>query len=134
MNAVVDDFSSYMIEEMILPDSSFTNIKSIDLINDIEESIGIEKDNEKYYRIKLNDHWGNSSVSNILPASSFQKIIIVDFIRDFGDDVSIFNMGSTLLFPQIITNINAKFPVWIQNGKKIFALIEGDMGIVLDED
>ena len=134
MNAVVDDFSSYIIEEMILPDSSFTNIKSIDLINDIEESIGIEKDNEKYYRIKLNDHWGNSSVSNILPASSFQKIIIVDFIRDFGDDVSIFNMGSTLLFPQKITNINAKFPVWIQNGKKIFALIEGDMGIVLDED
>ena len=134
MNAVVDDFSSYMIEEMKLPDSSFTNIKSIDLIDDIEKSLSIKKDNEKYYRIKLNDHWGNSSVSNILPASSFQKIIIVDFIRDFGDDLSIFNMGSTLLFPQKITNVNAKFPVWIQKGKKIFALIEGDMGIVLDED
>tara|TARA_Y100000741_G_scaffold262055_1_gene202691 strand:+ start:233 stop:2284 length:2052 start_codon:yes stop_codon:yes gene_type:complete len=134
MNSINDDFESYTIEEVTLPDSSTTLIETIDLKDDIERSIFTNNDNETYFRVKLNDEWGNSSLSNIQPASSFQKIITLDFIRDLGDDLSIYNLGSTLYFSKKITNINAKFPIWIQNGKKIFSLIEGGAGIVINED
>ena len=64
MKSVVDDFSSYIIEEVTLPDSLLKNIEIIDNKNEVQKSINIEIDNEKHYRIKLNDHWGNTSVSN----------------------------------------------------------------------
>jgi len=134
MNSIKDDFENYTIEEISLPDSSASIIESINLKNNIETLVNISDDKETYFRVKLNDEWGNSTSSNIQPASSFQKIITLDFIRDLGDDLSIYNLGSKLFFPLKKTSVNAKFPVWIQNGKKIYALIEGNMGIVLNED
>ena len=131
---IVNDFSSYMVEEITLPDSSLTSIVTINSINDLQESISIPKDIEKFYIIKLNDHWGNATLSNIQPASSFQKIVTVDFIRDLGDDLTIYNNGPSLFFQNKKTGINAKFPIWIQNGKKIFALVENNMGIVYNAD
>ena len=134
MNSPADDFSSYVIEEVIMPDSLLNNIEVIDKKNEVQYLINIELDTENHYRINLNDHWGNTSVSNLRPSSSFQKITTLNFLRDLGDDLSIFNLGPKLFFPQKVTNVNAKFPVWIQNGKKIFALTEGAMGIVVNEN
>ena len=134
MNSVNDDFENYIIEEISLPDSSSTSLETIIIKDDIEKLVSINKDVETYFRVKLNDEWGNSTFSNIQPASSFQKIITLDFIRDLGDDLNIYNLGSKLFFPIKKTSVNAKFPVWIQNGKKIYALVEGNMGIVLNED
>ena len=134
MNSVNDDFENYIIEEISLPDSSTTSLETITIKDDIEKLVSINKDVETYFRVKLNDEWGNSTFSNIQPASSFQKIITLDFIRDLGDDLNIYNLGSKLFFPIKKTSVNAKFPVWIQNGKKIYALVEGNMGIVLNED
>jgi hypothetical protein len=125
---------NYTIEEISLPDSSTTLIKTINLKNDIETLIDIENDKESYFRVRLNDQWGNSSLSNIQPASSFQKIVTLDFIRDLGDDLNLYNLGAKLFFTLKKTSVNAKFPVWIQKGKKIYALIENGMGIVLNED
>ena len=134
MNSVNDDFENYIIEEISLPDSSMTSLETITIKDDIEKLVSINKDVETYFRVKLNDEWGNSTFSNIQPASSFQKIITLDFIRELGDDLNIYNLGSKLFFPIKMTSVNAKFPVWIQNGKKIYALVEGNMGIVLNED
>ena len=134
MNSINDDFENYTIEEISLPDSSTTLIKTINLKNDIETLIDIENDKESYFRVRLNDQWGNSSLSNIQPASSFQKIVTLDFIRDLGDDLNLYNLGAKLFFTLKKTSVNAKFPVWIQKGKKIYALIENGMGIVLNED
>ena len=134
MNSINDDFENYIIEEISLPDSSTTSLETITIKDDIEKLLSINTDVETYFRVKLNDEWGNSTFSNIQPASSFQKIITLDFIRDLGDDLNIYNLGSKLFFPIKKTSVNAKFPVWIQNGKKIYALVEGNMGIVLNED
>jgi len=130
----ITDFSDYTVQEINILDSSVIGETKITTIGTLSKSLNISDDVERYYRIKLNDVWGNGVNSQIRPASSYQRIVKVDYIRDIGDDITIRNLGPTLPFTQLLSNVNAQFPVWIQNGNKLFALIDGGMGLIVNQN
>ncbi|MDD9930341.1 MAG: hypothetical protein OXR70_00550 [Candidatus Marinimicrobia bacterium] len=130
----ITDFSDYSVQEINILDSSVIGETKITTIGTLSKSLNISDDVERYYRIKLNDVWGNGVNSQIRPASSYQRIVKVDYIRDIGDDITIRNSGPTLPFTQLLSNVNAQFPVWIQNGNKIFAFIDGGMGLIVNQN
>ncbi len=130
----ITDFSDYTIQEINILDSSVIGETKITTIGTLSKSLNISEDVERYYRIKLNDVWGNGVNSQIRPASSYQRIVKVDYIRDIGADITIRNLGPTLPFTQLLSNVNAQFPVWIQNGNKLFALIDGGMGLIVNQN
>ncbi|MDD9879246.1 MAG: hypothetical protein OXT08_00420 [Candidatus Marinimicrobia bacterium] len=130
----ITDFSDYTVQEINILDSSVIGETKITTIGTLSKSLNISDDVERYYRIKLNDVWGNGVNSQIRPASSYQRIVKVDYIRDIGDDITIRNSGPTLPFTQLLSNVNAQFPVWIQNGNKIFAFIDGGMGLIVNQN
>lgn len=130
----ITDFSDYTVQEINILDSSVIGETKITTIGTLSKSLNISDNVERYYRIKLNDVWGNGVNSQIRPASSYQRIVKVDYIRDIGDDITIRNSGPTLPFTQLLSNVNAQFPVWIQNGNKIFAFIDGGMGLIVNQN
>lgn len=130
----ITDFSDYSVQEINILDSSVIGETKITTIGTLSKSLNIAEDVERYYRIKLNDVWGNGVNSQVRPASSYQRIVKVDYIRNIGDDITIRNLGPTLPFTQLLSNVNAQFPVWIQNGNKIFAFIDGGMGLIVNQN
>ena len=44
------------------------------------------------------------------------------------------NIGPTMPFAQKLTNIKALYPIWIQNGKKIFSFTFDNVGKVISQD
>jgi len=128
------DFSEYIIEEVSLPDSSVLSSDTISTQAVIDSLIDVIVDQENYYRIKLNDDWGNSSFSQIQGATSYQKVVKVDYIQRIGDDLTIHNLGPNLPFTIIRPGVNVQFPIWIQDGNKIFSLIADGVGRLVNED
>ena len=130
----ITDFSDYTIEQITLPDSTVVNSDTTDLIGTSSTAIAAPEDAEQYYRLSLNDIWGNQTRTRVWPVSSFQRVVKVDYIRDIGADITIHNLGPTLPFTQLLSNVNAQFPVWIQKGNKLFALIDGGMGLIVNQN
>jgi len=130
----ITDFSNYTIEQITLPDSTVVNSDTTDLIGTSSTAIAAPEDAEQYYRLSLNDIWGNQTRTRVWPVSSFKRVVKVDYIRDIGADITIHNLGPTLPFTQLLSNVNAQFPVWIQSGNKLFALIDGGMGLIVNQN
>ena len=103
----------------------------------LELALGIESvenDKEQVYRVRVTEKWNQSAWSNVRGASSYQRVVKVDYIRDLGDDITISNMGPSLPFTHVLSNVNAQFPIWIQNGEKVFSLIDGGVGLLVNEN
>jgi hypothetical protein len=136
----ISDFDEYAIQQT---DSNGANIVvSISELNieDNSKLISVEIDKEQYFQIVTKDKWGQTASSNIQSASSFQRIVKVDALTSSGDNLTIFNRGPNLSFTQTLRKdnlgnvVNAYFPVWIQSGKKVFALSSGGPGMVANDD
>ena len=132
--SIEEDISGYIIEQVSNTDTIIISNSILIEKTNTSFEIPVENDSENYYRVKTEDVWGNSSYSNIRPASSFQKIVMLDTVTENGNDIIIMNMGPTMPFLHTITNVKASFPVWIQNGKKIFAFTINNVGHVIDQD
>lgn len=132
--SVISDFSDYTIEQITLPDSTVVNEDKSKVIGKVSTAITVPEDTENYYRLSLNDIWGNQTKTKVWGASSYQRVVKVNNIRDSGDDITIHNLGPSMPFTHLLSRVNAQFPVWIQNGNKIFALIDGGMGLIVNED
>ncbi len=130
----ITDFEHYIVEQISLPDSTVLSRDTTKTIGTLATSITVPEDSEHYYRLSLNDDWGNKTKSRVWGASSYQRVIKVDYFRPIGDDITIQNLGPSLPFTQLLSNVNAQFPVWIQNGNKVFALMDGGMGLIVNED
>ena len=128
------DLSGYLIEQVSFLDTSTIYLSDIINKNTTNFKRSINIDSEHHYRLHTNDVWGNSTYSNILPTSSYQKIVKLDTITDNGDDITIMNIGPTMPFAQKLTNIKALYPIWIQNGKKIFSFTFDNVGKVISQD
>ena len=136
----ISDFDEYAIQQT---DSNGANIvESISELNieDNSRLISVEIDKEQYFQIVTKDKWGQTASSNIQSASSFQRIVKVDDLTGSGDNLTIYNRGPNLSFTQNLRKdnlgnvVNAYFPVWIQSGKKVFALSSGSPGLVANDD
>ena len=136
----ISDFDEYAIQQT---DSNGANIvESISELNieDNSRLISVEIDKEQYFQIVTKDKWGQTASSNIQSASSFQRIVKVDYLTGSGDNLTIYNRGPNLSFTQNLRKdnlgnaVNAYFPVWIQSGKKVFALSSGGPGLVANDD
>ena len=136
----ISDFDEYAIQQT---DSNGANIvESISELNieDNSRLISVEIDKEQYFQIVTKDKWGQTASSNIQSASSFQRIVKVDDLTGSGDNLTIYNRGPNLSFTQNLRKdnlgnaVNAYFPVWIQSGKKVFALSSGGPGLVANDD
>lgn len=99
---------------------------------------GIGEDKEHYYRLKTLDQWGLSSFSEVKKASSYQKFVTYAEITAENKDVRLITRSRSnnldFQFYKELTNTKTYFPIWIQGGKKIFALLDGKMGLVIDAD
>jgi Phosphatidylinositol-4-phosphate 5-kinase len=120
--SIDNDIGEYVIEQVSPTDTSIVN-QSLSLDNNtLSTAIDVAIDNEHYYRLRTSDVWGNNSYSRIRPSSSFQKIVKLDTVTENGNDLIIMNLGPSLPFTQTLANVKSQFPLWIQNGKKIFSL------------
>jgi len=129
----IEDFDQYIIQKI--------DISSGGIINtfvDLKETASVQaianRDEEHQYQIITIDRWADSSFSNIQSASSYQRIVTVDNMVETGADITINNLGPNLSFKHVLNQVNAYFPIWIQNGKKVFSFYDGGVGLVLDEN
>ena len=60
------------------------------------------------------------SFSQVQSSSSYQRVVTLDYIREVGDDIKINSLGPLFKFSHLLSSVNAHFPVWIQNGDKVF--------------
>ncbi len=128
------DLAGFVIEQIQLPDTAtITTSDTLDPSN-TSKNIQINEDVEHYYRLQTIDIWGHVSFSQIRSSSSYQRVVSLDYIREVGDDIKINSLGPSFRFSHLLSSVNAHFPVWIQNGNKVFALINDGMGLVVDED
>ena len=132
--SIEDDISGYTVQQVSNLDTSIINTSASIEKNASSFDLAVSNDSENYYRIKTDDVWGNSSFSNINPASSFQKIVKLDTITENGNNIVIMNTGPTMPFMHTLTNVKASFPIWIQNGKKIFSFTINNVGHVIEQD
>ncbi|MBL7010798.1 MAG: hypothetical protein ISR82_06215 [Candidatus Marinimicrobia bacterium] len=130
----ISDFEKYVIEQISLPDSTVLDSSVQNTQANTDDSIKVENDKEQYFRIRVMDKWNQSAWSKVRGGSSYQKVVKVDFIRDLGDDITIANLGPTLPFTHLLSNANAQFPIWIQKGEKVFSLIDGGVGLIVNEN
>ena len=131
---IEEDILGYSVEQVSNIDTTVINNSVLIERNNTSFEIPVDYDSENFYRIKTEDVWGNSSHSNIRPASSYQKIVILDTIPEKKGDITIMNIGPTMPFTKILTNTKALYPIWIQNGKKIFAFTIDNVGKVISQD
>ena len=96
--------------------------------------MNVKNDKEQIFRVRVMDKWNQSAWSNVRGASSYQRVVKVDYIRELGDDITISNMGPSLPFTHVLSNVNAQFPIWIQKGEKVFSLIDGGVGLLVNEN
>ena len=129
-----NDLLGYSIEQISFLDSSTIYLSNIINKNTSGFTRSVEIDSEHYYRLRTNDVWGNITFSNIIPASSYQKIVKLDTIAEIKGDITIMNIGPTMPFTKKLTNTKASYPIWIQNGKKIFAFTIDNVGKVISQD
>ena len=132
--SIEEDILGYSVEQVSNIDTIVISNSVLIERNNTSFEIPVDNDSENYYRIKTEDVWGNSSHSNIRPASSFQKIVKLDTVTENGNDITIMNLGPTMPFLHTINNVKASFPIWIQNGKKIFTFTINNVGHVIDQD
>ena len=130
----ISDFEQYVIEQITLPDSTVVDSSVYNTQETTSVGISVENDKEQVYRVRVTDKWNQSAWSNVRGASSYQRVVKVDYIRDLGDDITISNMGPSLPFTHVLTNVNAQFPIWIQNGEKVFSLIDGGVGLLVNKN
>ncbi len=130
----ISDFEQYVIEQITLPDSTVVDSSVYNTQETTSVGISVENDIERVYRVRVTDKWNQSAWSNVRGASSYQRVVKVDYIRDLGDDITISNMGPSLPFTHVLTNVNAQFPIWIQNGEKVFSLIDGGVGLLVNKN
>ena len=132
--SIDNDIGEYVIEQVSPTDTSIVN-QSLSLDNNtLSTAIDVAIDNEHYYRVRTSDVWGNNSYSRIRPSSSFQKIVKLDTVTENGNDLIIMNLGPSLPFTQTLANVKSQFPLWIQNGKKIFSFTLNNVGFVINQD
>ncbi|MBT6129341.1 MAG: hypothetical protein HN665_00700 [Candidatus Marinimicrobia bacterium] len=136
----ISDFDGYIIQQ--------TNISGEIVIFSVNEPIQantgslmpVNPDEEQFFKVVIKDIWGQTTISNIRSASSFQRIVKVDNLTNSGDKLTIFNRGPILNFTHEFVKdnsgnpVNAYFPVWIQNGNKVFALNNNGPGLVVNKD
>jgi len=130
----ISDFEQYTIEQISLPDSIVLGSAVINTQTDTIGTISVDPDKEQYFRVRVTDKWTQSALSNVHAASSYQRVVKVNKLREIGDDITIMNLGPTLPFTQLLSNVKAQFPVWIQGGDKVFSLIDGGVGLMVNED
>ena len=128
------DFENYVIEQISLPDSTVVDSAVYDSQADTLKTIDVVIDKEQYFRIRVTDKWNQSAWSNVRGASSYQRVVKVDYIRELGDNITIANLGAVLPFTHVLANVNAQFPIWIQDGEKVFSLINGGVGLIVGEN
>ena len=129
-----NDISNYRVEQISPVDSSVIS-NSIDIESNKENfEISTQIDEEHYYRLRVNDVWGNFSYSNINPASSYQKIVKLDTVTENGNNIIIMNLGPTMPFMHTLTSVKASFPIWIQDGKKVFSFTTNNVGHVINQN
>ena len=130
----ISDFEQYVIEQITLPDSTVVNSSVYNTQETTSVGISVENNKEQVYRVRVTDKWNQSAWSNVRGASSYQRVVKVDYMRDLGDDITISNMGPSLPFTHVLSNVNAQFPIWIQNGEKVFSLIDGGVGLLVNKN
>ena len=130
----ISDFEQYVIEQITLPDSTVVDSSVYNTQETTSVGISVENDIEQVYRVRVTDKWNQSAWSNVRGASSYQRVVKVDYIRELGDDITISNMGPSLPFTHVLSNVNAQFPIWIQNGEKVFSLIDGGVGLLMNKN
>ncbi|MDP6500864.1 MAG: hypothetical protein QF743_09185 [Candidatus Marinimicrobia bacterium] len=136
----ITDFREYVIQQ--------TNMNGETVIFDVNEPLKentsklmpVDPDEEQYFRIITKDYWQQTASSNIRGASSYQRIVKVDKLTDNGDKITIFNRGPSVNFSHVLVkdsfsnSVKAYFPIWIQDGEKVFALNDGSPGLVVNQD
>ena len=136
----ISDFDGYLIQQT---DSKGENAIIRESETDKDKNsipMDVKIDEEQYFQIITKDKWGQTANSNIRSATSFQRIVKVETLTDNGDKLTIYNHGPILDFTHDFNkdksgnSVKAYFPVWIQNGNKVFALNDGGPGLVVDED
>ena len=136
----ISDFDGYFIQQT---DSKGENAIIRESETDKDKNsipMDVKIDEEQYFQIITKDKWGQTANSNIRSATSFQRIVKVETLTDNGDKLTIYNHGPILDFTHDFykdksgNSVKAYFPVWIQNGNKVFALNDGGPGLVVDED
>ena len=129
----IEDFDQYIIQKIDITSGGIINT-----FVDLKETASVQaianRDEEHQYQIITIDRWADSSFSNIQSASSYQRIVTVDNMVETGADITIANLGPNLSFKHVLNQVNAYFPIWIQNGKKVFSFYDGGVGLVLDEN
>ena len=130
----ISDFEQYVIEQITLPDSTVVDSSVYNTQETTSVGISVENNKEQVYRVRVTDKWNQSAWSNVRGASSYQRVVKVDYMRDLGDDITISNMGPSLPFTHVLSNVNAQFPIWIQNGEKVFSLIDGGVGLLVNKN
>ena len=130
----ISDFEKYVIEQISLPDSTIIDSTLISTQSDTSGTVNVAQDKEIYFRLRVTDKWNQSAWSSVRGGSSYQRVVKVDYIREIGDDITILNMGSGLPFTHLLSNVNAQFTLWIQNGQKVFSLIDGGMGLIVNQN
>jgi len=114
------DFKAYIIEEIILNDTS--TIQTFLSVADTTYKINTEEDEGHYYRLGVQDIWGQTSYTSILEATSFQTIIAQKDLTSQGADLILRKkMVVDTYFDDKILSYEAYYPRWIQGGRKIFA-------------
>ncbi|HIA83895.1 MAG TPA: hypothetical protein EYO06_03895, partial [Candidatus Marinimicrobia bacterium] len=130
----ISDFEQYVIEQITLPDSTVVDSSVHNTQETTSGGMNVENDKEQIFRVRVMDKWNQSAWSNVRGASSYQRVVKVDYIRELGDDITISNMGPSLPFTHVLSNVNAQFPIWIQKGEKVFSLIDGGVGLLVNEN
>ena len=128
------DLEGFVIEQIQLPDTATITLSDTLDPSKTSLSVQINEDVEHYYRLQTIDIWGHVSFSQVRSSSSYQRVVTLDYIREVGDDIKINSLGPLFKFSHLLSSVNAHFPVWIQNGDKVFALINDGTGLVVDED
>ena len=129
----IEDFQQYTIQHINLSTGN-TIFSPLFQKGTASNQAIANQDEEHKYQIITIDVWGDSSFSNIRNASSYQRIVTVDNIVETGVDITISNLGPNLPFKHVLSQVNAYFPIWIQDGKKVFSFYDGGVGLVVDEN
>jgi len=129
----INDFDQYIIQRIDISNGSIINT-FIDLKETESAQAIANRDEEHQYQIITIDRWADSSFSNIQSASSYQRIVKVDDLVETGDDITIANLGPNLSFKHVLNQVNAYFPIWIQDGKKVFSFYDGGVGLLVNEN
>ena len=130
----IEDFQQYIIQHINISTGDTIDSSPIfEKVTGSDQAIANQDEEHKYQIITI-DVWGDSSFSNIRNASSYQRIVTVDNIVETGADITISNLGPNLSFKHVLNQVNAYFPIWIQNGEKVFSFYDGGVGLVVDKN